>query len=192
MRKLLVIDVDGVLVDYNKQYALGWEKAFGEKLSVVNQDAYWAQDVYGARHLDPEEVVAWREAQNYEYWATMEAMPGAYNLLYDFLQADYNIVACTALDEHWHEARAENLNNLFGDHTIKALICAGEVGKSTFVNALNADVFIDDYAKYFYNVKKSVKKILVDRSPSDPQNPNVFATLEQFDMIVNHIDEINP
>lgn len=189
MRKVAMIDVDGVLLDYNKQYAKGWYKSFNETLEVVDLDAYWAKDVYNARELNQEEIVKWRAGQDADHWATMEPMDGAIDLLKRLKEADYLNIACSKLEPIWHKCRQENLNKEFPG-LIDALICTGDIGKHVFVNGLEAEIFIDDFANYFYNVKSSVKRVLFNRSRFCPNNPNKLIDPTEYYQIVTSLDQI--
>ena len=42
--KLIALDADGVLLDYNLAYASAWECAFGVRPQLRDPQAYWAID----------------------------------------------------------------------------------------------------------------------------------------------------
>ena len=59
--KIIAIDADGVLLDYNLAYASAWERVFGERPVLKQPDAYWAMERWGVANLQGEALNRFRE-----------------------------------------------------------------------------------------------------------------------------------
>lgn len=59
-KKLIVLDADGVLLDYNLAYASAWEKAFGNYPTLKYANAYWAKDRWAVDQLQGQSLAKFR------------------------------------------------------------------------------------------------------------------------------------
>lgn len=184
---LIAIDADGVLVDYHQAYKMAWQQAFEEELIEANPLAYWAKDRFAAKQLSMAERDKLREAMGYEFWAQMQALPGAVQACRDLKAAGYKLVCVTALSPQYQQARSQNLSQLGFDFddviaTGNAVASDGTSPKAATIRQLQADYFIDDYAPYFRGLENHpVHKALVTRNAQ--MSPNTGEVLSNVDSI---------
>ena len=182
---LIAIDADGVLVDYHQAYKKAWLQAFEEELIEVNPRAYWAKDRFAAKQLSMAERDKLRDAMGYDFWAQMQALPGAVQACQDLKAAGHRLVCVTALSAQYQQARAHNLRQLgfdFDDVVATGNEHAhdGASPKAETIRRLQADYFIDDYAPYFRGLEDHpVHKALATRN--EQMSPNTGDVLNIVD-----------
>lgn len=76
---LIVLDADGVLLDYNLAYASAWERAFGRYPQLRNHNAYWAKDRWAVEQLEGDSLSTFRTVFDESFWSTLPAIKGALN-----------------------------------------------------------------------------------------------------------------
>ena len=185
--KIIAIDGDGVLLDYNTAYAQAWFKAFGEHLVLNNPLSYWPMERWNARRLVSDELEQFRSAFDQAFWSTIPPVPGALEACERLVAHGYLLVCVTALAERFADARAQNLHDL--GFPISRVITTGSeiVGGSPKAKAI-ADLrpvaFVDDYAPYLVGVAPPVHLALIVRDPVG--SPNTGALLDIADS--QHLD----
>lgn len=185
MTILIAIDADGVLVDYHQAYKQAWLQAFGEDLHDINPQAYWAKDRFAAKQLNLAERKQLRDAMGYDFWAQMQALPGAQQACQELKAAGHRLVCVTALHANFQQAREHNLRQLGFD--FDEVVATGNEPthnwaspKAEAIRRLQADYLIDDYAPYFRGLEASnVHKALVTREAL--MSPNTGDVLSLVD-----------
>jgi phosphoglycolate phosphatase-like HAD superfamily hydrolase len=166
-RKIIALDADGVLVDYNLAYAAAWERAFGVYPREKDPDAYWALDRWEVEHLSGE-----RSSMDESHWENIPAMPGALEACLALHAAGYSLVCVTAVAERFAPARQRNLRKL--GFPIDTVIATGSVdqGRSPKADALHAlrpVAFVDDFLPYMLGVQ-DIHLALILRDPKGSPN----------------------
>lgn len=111
-RRIIALDADGVLLDYNKAAANAWHAAFGVFPSVLDAKAYHFRNVY-AMDLTDESVKAQYKAEfSKKAWRTMPALPGAIEGCQMLHEMGYELHVVSAMPEDYAQARRDNLRDL--------------------------------------------------------------------------------
>ena len=180
---LIVLDADGVLIDYHAGYAQAWERAFGEKLQVKDPQGhhpmhYW--DVpqlcaAGQAHLS-------EKGFNEEAWSTMPALPGAVEACAKLQRIGFRLQCATALSPKWRDARAANLKAMgFSMDEVHAVGHSSDTAtpgtprpvgnpKLQLVTALAPLFFVDDHLPYFQGIPAGIRRALIDVRPNGSAN----------------------
>jgi hypothetical protein len=178
-RSLIALDADGVLVDYHEGYAMGWEKAFGERPKVRNANAYHPADYWDVPLLDAQGRRHFQESGlTAEVWASMPAIPGALSACQMLQSAGYRLVCVTALRPAMQSAREANLRSL--GFSMEAVYAVGpSLGgnpKKTVLQQLRPAAFVDDYLRYLQGLPSGTWRALIEGRPH--ANPNRDPSLE--------------
>lgn len=163
--KLIALDCDGVLLDYNLAYASAWERAFGHKPTLKNPDAYWASEMWDVKELVGDELIYFRKFFDTDHWSSIPPIEAAVESVHRLVEAGFNVVCVTALDHEFGQARAANLKQcLFPEMKV---ITAPKIGlenpKAKIINQLNPIAFVDDFEPYFSSVDDGIHKALIER-----------------------------
>ena len=67
--RVLALDADGVLLDYNLAYATAWRRAFGRYPDLRNPHAYWAADRWDVERLSGEALHRFRAGFDAQFWS---------------------------------------------------------------------------------------------------------------------------
>lgn len=114
-RKILALDADGVVLDYNAQACSMWEKAFGSQVQPRDHPTghHFPQRFHTERLAIPEDYLHFQKvfAAN-DGWRTMRALPHALEGCRLLDRAGYDIHIVTAMPLEYQHQRVENLANL--------------------------------------------------------------------------------
>jgi hypothetical protein len=180
---LILLDADGVMVDYHAGYAQAWERAFGEKLQVKDPQGhhpmhYWEVpllDATGQAHLN-------EKGFNEEAWSTMPALPGAVEACRELQRIGFRLQCASALSPKWRDARAANLKALgFEMEDVHAVGHSSDTAapgtprlasnpKLQIVTTLAPRFFVDDHLPFFQGVPAGVWRALIDVRPNGSTN----------------------
>ena len=177
--RLIALDADGVLLDYNRAYAKAWERAFGEAPVMRDPEAYWAIDRWGLERLE-----RLRASFDVQYWSSIPAIDGAVDACHRLVNAGYDLVCVSALQPQFADARLANLRaHGFPIDRVFATCSAtdGRSPKAAALEQLRPLAFVDDYLPYFKGVPQDMHTALVLRqqrgSPNvGPELANVKST----------------
>lgn len=175
----IALDCDGVLLDYSTAYAGAWERAFGSRPAIQNENAYWPMDRWGIPRLVGEYLERFRSVFDEEFWSTVPAVPGAVEACHLLKSQGIQLVYVTALDSQFASARFKNLSDL--GFPIDQVITTGSDAsvcspKAAALAALKPVVYVDDFAPYLVGVDDGIHKALIIRDPVG--SPNVGAALK--------------
>ncbi len=171
--RIIALDADGVLLDYNLGYAEAWKQAFGVYPKEKDPNAYWAQDRWDVDLLDGDRLEHFRSSFDETFWESLYALPGAIQACRDLKSAGYLLVCVTALPEQFAVARQRNLQRL--GFPIELVLATGSHvdGKSPKADALHLlrpAVFVDDYLPYMAGVRPGIHRALITRNPNGSPN----------------------
>lgn len=195
--KIICLDCDGVLLDYNNAYGKVWHKRYGEPIPVLDASLYHAENYYGIKWPSPEERKSFFEYFNEHGWGMMEALPGALEAVIKLKQSGYKIVVVTSMPPEKQAMRHENLIAL--GFPIDATISTGSKKnginpKKKFIEELKPEYFVDDLVENFHNIEHMCNFVFIDNKASDSPNLkfqeklNLYATHESlYDFVNTHI-----
>ena len=177
MKKLIVLDADGVLLNYAASYKLVWEEAFGIKLELKNPGMFHAYNEYGCPFEDDVQKQKFYDHFTVKYWESMPLLPDALNACNELVSMGYDLVCVTSMPTEFQEARQKN----FETHNIPILKTYA-VGrdrtrpvyspKLEVLLELDPVAFVDDYATNFMDLHETaIHKALIHRG--QPDSPNV-------------------
>lgn len=173
--RLIALDADGVLLDFNAAYRSAWERAFGELPAVRDRDAYWPLDKWAVRRVVGDERDAFRRCFDELFWSTIPALPGALDACQRLVEAGYELVCVSAIETQHQAARLVNLR-LCGFPITRVVATAGSGQRSVSPKAaalaeLQPVAFVDDFLPYLRGVPPAIHSALVLREPNG--SPNV-------------------
>ena len=182
--KLIALDADGVLLDYNLAYASAWERAFGVRPELRDPQAYWAVDRWGVERLAGERLDRLRASFDEQFWSGIPAIAGALAACQQLAQAGYELVCVSAVQPQYADARLRNLQaHGFPIKSVHATSSAGagRSPKAAALEQLRPAAFVDDYLPYFQGMPGDMHLALVLRqsggSPNvGPELANVHST----------------
>ena len=169
---LLVLDADGVMLDYNAAYPKVWKAAFGEDLVRVRENCYHAHTEYGVELSDPLKKKMFYSAFDDRVWSDMPALAGAVEGAQLLAAAGYRLICVTSMPTRFQGARHQNLQKL--GFPIERVIATGRKFKSNPKLAALAELqpaaFVDDLLHNFDAVPDDVHKALIDYGNVDSPN----------------------
>lgn len=172
-RPVIALDADGVLLDFHLAYAHAWRRVFGTFPAERDPQAYWPMDRWDVPRLGLIRKMRFKAAFDETFWSTVPSMPGAQEACQRLVDAGYELVCVSALEERFEAARLHNLRVL--GYPIERVIATGHreserSPKADAVEAIGAEVFVDDYLPYFRGVAASIHTALVLRAPNGSPN----------------------
>ena len=174
MKKLLVTDVDGVLVNYSEAYRKHWEKRLGRAVVEKDRDAYWNIDRYDVPVLQGEELQDFKDSFRREFWESIEVLDGAVRA-YERLCEHYTIVACTTSDPIYNEVRQNHLRSIgFKNIVVHSVGQNSDPSinpKAEIINSLNPIAVVDDLPLGLTQLNSEIYRYLIARNFSDPRGP---------------------
>lgn len=178
MKRIIALDGDGVLLDYNAAYAHAWQRAFGELPVLVNPQAYWPRDRWSVTTLSGAALEKFRAAFDEDFWRTVPAVPGAVQACDMLDRLGYELVCVTALDARFAAARLHNLQSL-GFAVARVLTtghsAVGRSPKAQVLGSLQPAAFVDDFAPYLVGVADSIHLALIMRDADGSPNSGELA-----------------
>lgn len=71
-KPIIVLDCDGVLLDYNLAYASQWQRVFGYYPKEKDPKGHFPIDRWDVPRFDDEMKQKWAEHLDFEFWSTMK------------------------------------------------------------------------------------------------------------------------
>lgn len=165
--RCIALDADGVLLDYNRAYALAWQRAFGVHPRERDPLAYWAMDRWEVERLEGATLERLRAAFDEAFWGTLPPMAGALAACQRLRAAGYELVCVSAISLRFEAARLRNLRQL--GFPIERVIATshgdGDLSpKAAALKGLMPMAFVDDYLPYLRGLPAAIHKALVHRN----------------------------
>lgn len=185
--KLIALDADGVLLNYNLVYADVWERAFGIRPALKDPLAYSHFDRWDVEFLTGARLEVLRSAFDHDFWSTVPALPGAVEACHRLVSAGYDLVCVSAVERRVSESRRQNLQTL--GFPIETVIATGAgtsliSPKVAAIEHLKPCAFVDDFLPYFRGMPGGLHKALVRRE--EKGSPNVGPELSAVNS--QHLD----
>jgi len=171
MNKIIALDCDGVLLDYNEAYARCWKRAFGEKLTIKNRDAYYAYNQYDCKFTSDEQKAQFDIFKDTdEFWSDIGLLPGVYTACHILVNEGYKLVCVTKMDNKFKDARVQN----FAAYGLPISETYCEDDKLETLLKLNPEALVDDKDENFRGLDKTdIHCALIDRNQYDSPNGNL-------------------
>jgi len=194
----IVLDCDGVCLQYSAAYVKVYKKAFGVDLERKRPGWFHAYNEYDCVFKTAEEKEKFYTAFTEDFWADMPLCDGASEACHRLVDAGYTLHCVTSMPVEFLEARKKNflLHNLpisethatGRDHSIKD---DKYNPKLEILRKLRPIAFVDDFGGNFnFNDCEELSntyKALIDRNQPDSPNPKfmhlvdgVFENLQDF------------
>lgn len=174
MTKKIVLDCDGVLLDYSEAYKRIYEQHFETSLSIVKADAFHAEEYYGINFTDITRC-AFEDAFNQFGWCSMKPLVGAIEATHLLKKAGYTIHIVTSIPDLARNIREKNLQSL--GFIIDEVITTGKkIGtlnpKRDFIHQIQPDYFVDDMMENFQDIDsdKKTQFVLIENHLICPAN----------------------
>lgn len=176
-KPVIVLDADGVLLDYHHAYRQVWQKAFGVLPELADSQAYFPIHRWKVPVLDVTQRKHLRECQDEDFWSTLPAISGALDAALSLHAAGFELLCVSALPLKYEAARLKNIRDLgFPIERVLATPVTpdSEPSRSVKAGALETILpvaFVDDFAPYLRGIPTSVHAALIMREPHG--SPNV-------------------
>lgn len=187
---LIVLDADGVLLDYNLAYASAWERAFGSYPKLKNHNAYWAKDRWSVRQLEGDSLSTFKTVFDESFWSTIPAVTGALNACHTLSQAGFELICVTALPGKFQSARLRNLVQLgFPVETVLTVDHSESTlsPKAEIINLIKPIAFVDDYLPYMSDVHVDIHRALITRECE--MSPNKGSLLDSISSMHTNLED---
>lgn len=176
-KPIIVLDADGVLLDYHHAYRQLWQKAFGVLPELADPQAYFPFDRWNVPLLNVAEREHLRACQDETFWEGLPAINGALAAALSLHAAGFDLVCVSALPLKFEAARLKNIRNL--GFPIKQVIATPMISggvshqspKAGALEKIRPVAFVDDYAPYLRGIPAGVHAALILREPNG--SPNV-------------------
>lgn len=153
-KKSIVLDCDGVLLDYSESYGRTYAKYSGKPISIINQHSYYCDEFYGIKWKNSADKESFFNFFNQEAWSSMIDIPKAIQATKILKQLNYHIIVVTSIPKEAESIRHSNLINLgFNiDETIAtgAKISHDNNPKKPFLEMIKPNYFVDDLVENFH------------------------------------------
>lgn len=170
--KEIVLDCDGVILDYNKTWGEILSQFIQKEVSP-KKIAYHAYNVFDY-HLSKAETEKFHELFHENGWLQMQALDGALEAIKILKKKNFDIHIVTSIPQEAHLFRKTNLENLgilFSSlHTVGFHRHFNP--KKDIINQIKPVFFVDDLIKNFEGISEQTSCVLIDIPGED--NPNHF------------------
>lgn len=152
MKKNIVLDVDGVILDFDKGFQKSMKNFLNRDIKILKIEEF---DMRPRLGLSNEEF---KEGLKYFYetkdFSKLEAYDGAINTIKN-LEKDYNILYVTGIPEEQKNLRIENLQNLGVNADNNNVICTGFgiSDKSKFIKEISPIYYVDDLLSHLHDCR---------------------------------------
>lgn len=111
-KRIIALDADGVLLDYNKTAARVWERAFGVYPAMRDPKAYHFRNVYAMDLVDDGMRAKYYATFARIGWRNMPAMPGAVEACQRLHDMGYELQVVSSMPTAFAAQRRDNLRDL--------------------------------------------------------------------------------
>lgn len=176
-KKTIVLDCDGVILDYNTQFAVVYEHAFSKKLEIIEPRAYHAVDCWGVQ-FTPDEKSQFYKSFDTLGWGGMPAFPGVKESIDILKNLGYKIIIVTSMNDKARDLRIKNLQALgiyFDELYATGRVLRHENPKKEILNQIKPDYFVDDLITNFEGLDSSIQRVLIhDNLVGNPNDKHLY------------------
>lgn len=179
--KIIALDCDDVMVDYNKAWGNMYRKYFNQELSIANAKAYHAADYWGVDWTGrKEESESFFNYFTHNGWRHMDALDGAVEATHILHDYGYKIFVVTRMPKSGEPARTANLHDC--GFKFDAVIGTGHTHihnpKKDYIEALKPKYFVDDLIANFTGIdtNKHTKLVWLNIGRDHPENEELRKT----------------
>lgn len=154
-RRIIALDADGVLLDYNKAAAAVWHSAFGAIPAIKDPTAYHFRNAYDIDLSDRLVHAKYYDAFGKTAWGSMPAMPHAVEGCQMLHDLGYELHVVSSMPVGYADQRAENLRALgmpIASVTATGRVEGGGNPKLAKLLELGPVAFVDDLLSNFEGV----------------------------------------
>lgn len=185
----VVIDTDGVIVDFAKSYVKYAEQLLNRKLNP-NYNEYQLNLLLQLNDADANYV--WDNFNKTKQWKKILPFKDTENAIKNLNQYNLDIYVVTAIDKEHQKDREYNLN-LLGLYP-KEVICVGfNQSKKDIIKEINPKVFIDDRFSHLKDAEQVEHLILInslsENTMDNSINYKAYNSLNEW--TINHLPNIN-
>lgn len=180
---LIVLDADGVLVDYNEQMAKIAGKILKKTLNKVAH-AHHFKNAYDVSFTKEEKNMVYKLFET-EGWSAMPPVPGAVEGTQQLKSLGHTLVCLSSMPNRFVPDRLHNLQS--HGMPIDKVIGSGRDNKSPHINpkaehlrALNPQIFVDDQLRNFQDIPDTICRVWINNNFQDCPNQGVDRGLADF------------
>lgn len=159
MRKI-VLDTDGVILDFGKNYINFAEKILGRKLNH-NISKYPLHDLL--QISEKEATYVWEKFNSMNEWEKIPPLQDVEKAIEVIKDYKLEVYIVTSIDDQFKHARQRNLNSI-GLYP-KEIICVGanHGHKNKIITEINPIAFADDRLDHLYRSKDVEHLVFIDQ-----------------------------
>ncbi len=177
--KLIALDCDDVLLDYNKAWGKIYSDFFNlNAIQPTNTRAYHADKYWGIDWINrKEEEKKFLQHFHNHGWKNMEALDGAIEGTKLLRKNGYKIFIISRMPESVEKDRTENLKKL--GFEFDSVIGTGHSKdknhnpKKSYIEALRPDYFVDDLVANFHGINATTKFVWLDLNKQHQENDDL-------------------
>lgn len=173
--KIIAIDGDWVMLDYNASFKKSYEKEFGVQLTSVIPNAFHAIKEFGLKDINTAEKD--RIFVKHNMWREMSALGNAVEMVNAISDMGYKVVCLTTMPEKHEADRLYNLQNL-GFKVTQVIAAERKLEgpanpKKHYIENYKPVAFIDDLLKNFQGCENlGTELVWLDRQHPIESNLN--------------------
>jgi phosphoglycolate phosphatase-like HAD superfamily hydrolase len=172
-KKIIALDCDGVLLNYNETYGRIFQEYFGMSLKTLDPTAYHVTNMFDITWPTPKDKSEFNKFFHSKGWGCMQPLPNAIQATHLLKQTGYHIVVVTSMPKTARTSRHNNLINL--GFSIDETIATGrgktmDNPKKPYIEKLKPDFFVDDLLKNFHTINTQTKFVLINTYAKDSPN----------------------
>lgn len=191
--KVIVLDCDGVLLDYNQTYAALLEDFTGQKITINSPRAYYSHN-YCDIQLEPTKKSEFYQLFNQKGWNLMQALPYAIEATHKLKKAGYKIIVVTSIPKEVEAIRHNHLLKL--GFSVDITIATGEKTSSSnpkqqYIEKIQPAYFVDDLWENFSDISCDTKFVLIDYEEYDSPNLNISKNIKVHSKHTSLINFVN-
>lgn len=200
MSNVILVDGDGVMLDYNKAFADCYSKTYNIPLTCVFPRAYTAIKEYGiniSNHGSYDQI--YKDFEPLNMWRNMPALPGSVEAINSLIDKGYDVRCLTSMPPQYELDRLHNLNmvgfkinKVYAVNRKNAAKNGIKNPKLDIIKQTKALAFIDDLRKNFINCENlNTKMVWLDNEHPLEDNPNIESVDCTIDITVKSLLEFS-
>lgn len=190
MKKKIVLDVDGVILDFGSAYLKLAREVLGNHIEP-NMNEYDLKDFLQVHEEDNQNV--WNIFNERNIWENIPPLKGAVEAIQIMNQLPIDIYIVSSIDKSNTNARLKNLANI--GLVPKEIYCVGDgnAHKHDFISQIQPIAFVDDRLDHLYRSLEIPHLVWVDNNQKQkielfPELNIKVNSLQQW--VLEHINDV--